>query len=72
MNLAYIIIFQHIISHDEDMKKKGSLGLSKDTFTKRKQRNVITLSGQFATFIVEILMSALYISGTVYIRTLRS
>ena len=25
---------------------------------KRKQRNVITLSGQFATFIVEIVMSA--------------
>ena len=54
------------------MKKKGSLGLSKDTFTTRKQRNVITLSGQFATFIVEIVMSGFFISGTVYIRTLRS
>ena len=39
---------------------------------KRKQRNVITLSGQFATFIVEIVMSVLYISGTVYIRKLDS
>ena len=54
------------------MKKKGSAGLSKDTFTKRKQRNVITLGGQFATFIVEIVMSVLYISGTVYIRRLGS
>ena len=39
---------------------------------KRKHRNVITLSGQFATFIVEIVMSGFFISGTVYIRTLRS
>jgi hypothetical protein len=49
------------------MKTKGSLGLSKDTFTQRKQRNVITLSGQFARFIVKIAMSVFYLSGTLYI-----
>ena len=65
--MAYVILFQHIFSHDEDMKTKGSLGLSKDTFTQRKQRNVITLSGQFARFIVKIAMSGFYLSGTLYI-----
>ena len=50
----YIILFHYFHTHNVSIKKeKQGLGLSPDTIKGRKKQNVITLSGQSISFIVE-------------------
>ena len=56
--IIYVILFTHIYSHNKDLCKKGnSLGLSKHTLKIRKRQNVLTLGGQFASFVVVSIMN---------------
>ena len=52
----YIILFRHFYTHNVLLKKeKQGLGLHPDTIKKRKKQNVITLSGQSVSFVVETI-----------------
>ena len=53
--VIYIILFVHIYCHNEKLMNGNQLGLSKDTLKKRKTKNVITLFGQFLSFVIETI-----------------
>ena len=50
----YIILFRHFYTDNVKKEQKG-LGLPPDTIKKRKKQNVITLSGQSVSFVVETI-----------------
>ena len=49
----YIIMFHHLYLYHKETTYKNSLGLSKETIEKRKNKNVMTFFGQFLSFFIE-------------------
>ena len=65
--MAYLILFWHMKRYNENLQRNGNLlNISEKTFHQRKRKNVITFVGQFACFIVEILVSVILQMLTVY------
>ena len=62
----YVFLFYDVYHHNEELKNGNSLGLSTDILNQRKQRNVITLVGQFLAFIIEIIGVNLILLVVVY------
>ena len=59
--VAYIILFYQMHKYNENLKKNGNqLRLSNEQFNKRKRRNVISFAGQFASFLVEIVVTIIF------------
>ena len=55
---AYIILFWHLHKYNQNLKTDGStLRISHDTLNRRKRRNIVTFVGQFASFIIEIIVT---------------
>ena len=57
--IMYIILFKDMFDHNKELQNVNSLGLSADNLHKRQRKNVITLSGQAFTFVVEFVISVL-------------
>ena len=53
--VIYIILFKDLAKHNEELKKKNSLGLSMDKLLERRRKNVITLFGQSLSFGIELI-----------------
>ena len=67
--MAYLILFWHMKHYNETLEKrngKNILNISEAIFRQRKRKNVITFVGQFACFIVEIVVSVIVQILTVY------
>ena len=65
--VAYLILFWHIKRYNENLQRGGNLlNISEKTLDQRKRKNVITFVGQFACFIVEIMVSVILQILTVY------
>ena len=67
--IAYLILFWHMKHYNEKLEKrngKNILNISEEMFCQRKRKNVITFVGQFACFIVEIVVSVIVQILTVY------
>ena len=65
--MAYLILFWHMKRYNENLQRNGNLlDISEKTFEQRKRKNVITFVGQFACFIVEIMVSVILQILTVY------
>ena len=58
--IIYLILFKDQYEHNKELQNGKSLGLSKDNLQKRHRKNVITLFGQFATFVIEFVISVIY------------
>ena len=58
--IMYIILFKDMFDHNKELQNGNSLGLSADNLQKRQRKNVITLSGQAFTFVVEFVISVLF------------
>ena len=58
--IIYLILFKDQYEHNKELQNGKSLGLSKDNLQKRHGKNVITLFGQFATFVIEFVISVIY------------
>ena len=55
--IMYIILFKEFYEHNKELQNKNSLGISVDKLFKRQKKNVITLSGQCFTFVIEIVIT---------------
>ena len=65
--VAYLILFWHMKHYNENLQKFGNLlNISEKALYQRKRKNVITFVGQFACFIVEIVVSVIVQILTVY------
>ena len=58
--MIYLLLFKDQYEHNKELENGKSLGLSKDNLQKRHRKNVITLFGQFTTFIIEFVISVIY------------
>ena len=58
--IIYLILFKDQHEHNKELQNGKSLGLSKDNLQKRHRKNVISLFGQFATFVIEFVSSVIY------------
>ena len=52
--VAYIILFKRLHTYNQEVESK-KLGLSKDSLSKRKRKNIISFVGEFVSFIFEII-----------------
>ena len=52
--VAYMILFKQLHTYNQELKSK-KLGLSKDSLSKRKRKNIISFVGEFVSFIFEII-----------------
>ena len=52
--VAYIILFKRLHTYNQQLESK-KLGLSKDSLSKRKRKNIISFVGEFVTFIIEMI-----------------
>ena len=70
--IAYFILFHDFYTHNESLKIKKPLLISINTLNKRKRRNVVTLFGQFISFLIEstcaiiIHISEMYLSSNTF------
>ena len=65
--VAYLILFWHMKRYNENLQRGGNLlNISEKVLDQRKMKNVITFVGQFACFIVEIMVSVILQILTVY------
>ena len=65
--VAYLILFWHMKRYNENLQRGGNLlNISEKALDQRKRKNVITFVGQFACFIVEIMVSVILQILTVY------
>ena len=68
--VAYLILFWHMKHYNEKLQEDGKSGnilnISEKVLHQRKRKNVITFVGQFACFIVEIVVSVIVQILTVY------
>ena len=65
--VAYLILFWHMKHYNENLQSFGNLlNISEKALYQRKRKNVITFVGQFACFIVEIVLSVIVQILTVY------
>ena len=65
--VAYLILFWHMKRYNENLQRGGNLlNISEKVLDQRKRKNVITFVGQFACFIVEIMVSVILQILTVY------
>ena len=65
--MAYLILFWHMKRYNENLQRGGNLlNISEKVLDQRKRKNVITFVGQFACFIVEIMVSVILQILTVY------
>ena len=59
--IAYILLFHHLYSHNENMTSFNkpdlniNLGLSRKSMNKRHKKNIISFVGQFVAFLLEII-----------------
>ena len=51
--VAYIILFKQLHTYNQKLESK-KLGLSKDSLSKRKRKNIISFVGEFVSFIIEM------------------
>ena len=58
--IIYLILFKDQYEYNKELQNGKSLGLSKDNLQKRHRKNVISLFGQFATFVIEFVTSVIY------------
>ena len=54
-----LIPLKEFYEHNKELQNKNSLGISIDKLYKRQRKNVITLSGQAFTFVVEFVICVL-------------
>ena len=60
--IAYIILFHHLYTHNENMTSFNkpdlniNLGLSRKSMNKRHKKNIISFVGQFGAFLLEIFL----------------
>ena len=52
--VVYIILFKRLHTYNQGLESK-KLGLSKDSLSKRKRKNIISFVGEFVTFIIEMI-----------------
>ena len=65
--VAYLTLFWHMKHYNENLESYGNLlNISEKAIYQRKRKNVITFVGQFACFIVEIVVSVIVQILTVY------
>ena len=68
--IAYIILFKKLREHNQKAENRN-LGLSKETLNKRNRKNVISLVGEFVSFIIEcsctIIMEIAYNSSNNFV-----
>ena len=57
--VMYLILFKDMFDHNKELQNGKSLGISADNLRKRQRKNVITLSGQAFTFVVEFVICVL-------------
>ena len=58
--IMYIILFKDLFDHNNELKNRKLSGLSAENLQKRQRKNVITLSGQGLTFVIEFVMSVVF------------
>ena len=52
--IAYIILFKQLHTYNQELESK-KLGLSKESLSRRKRRNITSFVGEFVSFILEII-----------------
>ena len=52
--IAYTILFKQLHTYNQELESK-KLGLSKESLSRRKRRNIISFVGEFVSFIIETI-----------------
>ena len=52
--IAYIILFKQLHDYNQELENKN-LGLSKESLSKRKRKNIFSFVGEFVSFIIETI-----------------
>ena len=54
--IAYTILFKQLYTYNQELESK-KLGLSKESLSRRKRRNIISFVGEFISFLIEIMFA---------------